>query len=186
MSDVTRILAAVRAGEEGASDRLLATVYAELRRLAAQRLARERGDSLEPTALVHEAYLRLAGGERDWSSRAYFFGACAQAMRRILVDRARRRARLRHGGRFERRELFEDALRVDPADVELLALDEALRKLERDAPEKAELVELHHFAGLSLEDTARALGISKATAERRWAFARAFLYHEVKKGDTRP
>jgi RNA polymerase sigma factor (TIGR02999 family) len=189
MSDVTLLLDALRdgGGDDRAADRLLEAVYAELRGLAGRKLAGEApGQTLQATALVHEAYLRLVGGEqRDWKSRAYFFGAAAEAMRRILVETARRKASLRGGGGMERRELVESRIALPGGEVDLVALDEALERLEREDPEKAKLVELRYFAGLSTEEAARALGISLATAERRWAFARAFLFNELRKGDSR-
>ncbi|MEZ6017398.1 MAG: ECF-type sigma factor [Planctomycetota bacterium] len=188
MGDVTRLLQAASGGEAGASDALIAAVYAELRLVAAQKLARERNNAtLQPTALVHEAYLRLLGGDDGQSlafeNRAHFFGAAAEAMRRILVERARRRARLRHGGAHQFEELDPDAIAELPADLDLLALDEALARFEREDPSKAALVKLRYFAGLTLVEAADVLGISRATADRRWSFARAWLYREVTKGD---
>ena len=185
MSEITRFLNQLADGDEQAAARLLDVVYAELRMLAAAKLAREApGHTLQPTALVHEAWLRLVGDERrDWKSRRYFFGACAEAMRRILVESARKKARLKRGGDRERVELG-DLPGDDPlATIDLLALDEALAKLaERDAM-KAELVELRFFAGLTLDQAAETLDISPATADRHWAFARAFLFHEIRGRD---
>ena len=182
MGDVTRILSAIEKGEPRAAEELLPIVYDELRKLAAQRLAREQpSQTLQPTALVHEAYLRLVDVEqaRQWRSRGHFFGAAAEAMRRILIDRARRRRRPKHGG--DRRRLELDA--AFPANEEtpdaLLAIDEALQKLERQSPVKAQLVKLRHYAGCSLQQAADALGMSPATAKRHWTFARAFLYAEL-------
>ena len=188
MGDVTQLLQAASGGDAGAGDALIEAVYAELRTVAARKLARERANAtLQPTALVHEAYLRLLGNEDGASlafeSRAHFFGAAAEAMRRILVDRARRRARLRHGGAHRREEFDVDALVELPTDVDLLALDEALTRLAEEAPEKAQLVNLRYFAGLTLNEAAEVMGISRATADRRWAYARAWLYREVSKGD---
>ncbi|MHC4549455.1 MAG: ECF-type sigma factor [Planctomycetota bacterium] len=176
--DVTRILEAVQRGDERAADRLLTAVYAELRGLAARRLAREPpGQTLQATALVHEAYLRLVGDEEaDWQNRAHFFAAAAEAMRRILVERARRKARLKHGGGRARQDLDEADLVVLPVPVDLLALDEALGRLAQEDPVKAELVKLRFFAGLEVAEAARVLGISRATADRHWAYARAWLY----------
>jgi len=187
MGEVTRLLRAASDGDAGASDALIATVYGELRAVAAQRLARERPNvTLQATALVHEAYLRLLGADGQglaFDNRAHFFGAAAEAMRRILVERARRRSRLRHGGAHRIEELAPDAAVELPPDLDLLALDEALRRLEREDPSKAELVKLRYFAGLTLVEAAEVLGISRATADRRWAFTRAWLFHEVSKGD---
>ena len=186
MSDVTRYLENVADGDERAAERLLELVYGELRELAAGKLANEAaGQTLQPTALVHEAWMRLGGGEpRDWKSRRYFFGACAEAMRRILVDRARRRGRRKHGGDLARVDWVEPAGpgQDDPdhtEPIDLLALDEALEKLRAEDPGKAELVRLRFFAGLTLDEVASTLGISPATADRHWAYAKAFLYHEM-------
>ena len=181
MSEITHFLDQLAGGDEHAAERLLEVVYAELRLLATAKLAQEApGHTLQPTALVHEAWLRLAGDEaRDWKSRRYFFGACAEAMRRILVESARKKARLKRGGDRQRVEL-EDLRADEPlATIDLLALDEALAKLTAEDAAKAELVELRFFAGLTLEQAAETLGISPATADRHWAYARAFLYHEI-------
>jgi len=181
MTEITQFLDRLADGDEHAAERLLELVYAELRTLAQAKLAREApGHTLQPTALVHEAWLRLAGGEqRDWRSRRYFFGACAEAMRRILVERARGKGRLKRGGDRERVEL-EDVPGDEPlATIDLLALDEALEKLSAEDARKAELVKLRFFAGLSLDQVARTLDLSPATVDRHWAYARAFLYHEI-------
>jgi RNA polymerase sigma factor (TIGR02999 family) len=181
MSEVTRILDAVEQGDPHAAAELLPLVYEELRRLAAQKLAHEApGQTLQATALVHEAYLRLVqGGEAvSWKSRGHFFGAAAEAMRRILIERARGRQRLRHGGGRKRVDLDEVAALVEPPE-ELLALDEALSRLAAQAPMRAELVKLRFFAGLTMPEAAEALGISLATAERYWTFARTWLYAEL-------
>ncbi|MCP4590841.1 MAG: sigma-70 family RNA polymerase sigma factor [bacterium] len=185
MTDVTRILEAVRKGERHASDELLAAVYDELRRLAARKLARERpGQTLQGTELVHEAYLRLLGGEAaPWENSAHFFGAAAEAMRRILVESARRKARMKHGGGRQKYELDEADAVVMPDSIDLIALDEALEMLAGEAPIKAELVKLRYFAGLTVEQAGSILGISRATADRYWSFARAWLRHEISKGD---
>ena len=185
MTDITLFLDQLAGGDEQAAARLLEVVYAELRLLARDKLSREApGHTLQPTALVHEAWLRLGGDEpRDWKSRRYFFAACAEAMRRILVESARRKARLRHGGDRERVELEELAVDASLESLDLLALDEALCKLAAEDPAKAQLVELRYFAGLTLEQAARALDISPATADRHWAYARAFLFHEMQDGD---
>ena len=182
MRDVKRVVDALKKDDAGAGDRLLVAVYDELRRLARAKLAHEPpGQTLQATALVHEAYLRLLGGDADWESRAHFFAAAAEAMRRILVERARRKSRLKHGGGRKRLEFDEADLVVLPVDVDLLALDEALDSLTAEDARKAELVKLRYFAGLTLEQAARVLGISRATADRHWAFARAWLYHELHK-----
>jgi RNA polymerase sigma factor (TIGR02999 family) len=181
MSEITRCLDQLAEGEQHAAERLLEVVYGELRKLAGAKLAREApGHTLQPTALVHEAWLRLVGDEkRDWKSRRYFFGACAEAMRRILIERGRKRARPKHGGDRERVEL-DDLAAEDPlATLDLLALDEALGKLAAQDPEKAELVKLRYFAGLTLDQVAKVLDVSPATADRHWAYARAFLYREL-------
>src|SRR3954471_5341079 len=181
MSDVTRILSAIQAGEPHAASALLPLVYDELRKLAAARLSNEpAGQTLQPTALVHEAYLRLVGnGDAGWDSRGHFFAAAAEAMRRIVVESARRKNRLKHGGGHERVEveLAELPTRLPPDD--LIALDEALARLERLDPVKARLVTLRYFAGLTIEQAAEALGISRVTAHRYWTFARAWLHQQM-------
>ena len=184
MSDVTQLLRALEGGED-ASDELLEAVYGELRRLAASKLARERGQSLQATALVHEAWMRIAGsGEAAarFENRAHFLGSAAEAMRRILIERARRRQSLRHGGAHGRVELDPEALVDLPPSTDLLALDEALDRLGRLEPRHAKLVELRFFAGLSIVEAAEVLGVSRATADRQWAFARAWLYRELSDG----
>ncbi len=190
MGDVTQLLQAARSGADGAGEALIRSVYAELRAVAAQKLARERQNAtLQPTALVHEAYLRLLGADGqalEFQNRAHFFGAAAEAMRRILVERARRRNRLRHGGAHQFEELNDDAVLTLPTDLDLVALDEALQRLEREDGPKAELVKLRYFAGLTLVEAADVLGVSRATADRWWAFARAWLFHEISKGDPTP
>jgi RNA polymerase sigma factor (TIGR02999 family) len=178
MSDVTRILEAIEKGDPRAAAKLLPLVYDELRKLAATKLAAEKpGQTLEPTALVHEAYLRLVDGSADppWNSRGHFFAAAAEAMRRILIDRARQKKRPKHGGGRQRIEL-DDVLDLSAPRHDVLALDDALTRLSQEEPAKAELVKLRFFAGLSLEEAADCLGISKATAKRHWAFARAWLF----------
>jgi RNA polymerase sigma factor (TIGR02999 family) len=179
--DLTQILRAAQAGDARAADRLAVAVYEELRRLAARKLAHEPpGLTLQATALVHEAYLRLVGDEQaDWRNRAHFFAAAAEAMRRILVERARRHARQKHGGGRRRVELDEAAPAVPPVPVDLLALDEALARLAALDPVKAELVKLRFFAGLEVADAAKVLQISKATADRYWAYARAWLFDAI-------
>ena len=181
MTEVTKIIHAIEAGDPHAAAQLLPLVYDELRRLAAQRLAQERpGQTLEPTALVHEAYLRLVGDrpEQNWDHRGHFFAAAAEAMRRILVDAARRKQAIRHGG-GRRRVALEDHHRIMESPADVLALDEALTRFASEEPAKAELVKLRFFAGLSTPEAASALGISVASAERWWAFARAWLYSEL-------
>jgi RNA polymerase sigma factor (TIGR02999 family) len=185
MSEVTRILSAIERGDPQAAEQLLPVVYDELRKLAAQKLAQEQpGQTLQATALVHEAYLRLVGHTNDqkWDSRGHFFAAAAEAMRRILVENARRKRTQKHGGNFTRRTL-EDLPQVAPElGEDLLALDEALEKLAKEDPLKAELVKLRHFAGLTVDEAAEALNISPATADRYWAYARAWLHAEITRG----
>jgi RNA polymerase sigma factor (TIGR02999 family) len=179
MKDVTRILSAINQGEPQAAEQLLPLVYDELRKLAAQRMAQEKpGLTLQATALVHEAYLLLVDGDKipHWNSRAHFFGAAAEAMRRILIDDARRKHRPKHGGGRQRLPLEELCLPVDDRGEDLLALDEVLNQLALKEPIKAELVKLRYFAGLSLEEAAACLDISPATAKRYWLVARAWLY----------
>jgi RNA polymerase sigma factor (TIGR02999 family) len=181
MGDLTRVLDAVAAGDPQAASQLLPLVYDELRRLASQRLAHEApGQTLDATALVHEAYLRLVGpaDERRWNDRGHFFAAAAEAMRRILIDSARRKLAQKRGGGLQRQPL--DGVAAPGPDEELLALDEALRKLAAADPLKAKLVELRYFAGLTGEQAAAALGISPTTADRHWAYARAWLQTEVR------
>jgi len=187
MSDVTRVLNEIEQGEPQAAEKLLPLVYDELRKLAAARLAQEKpGQTLQATALVHEAYVRLVGThQQDWDNRGHFFAAAAEAMRRILVDNARRKRTAKHGGGNTRVELdrLSHCLAVDSRGEELLALDEALEKLSQEDPRKAELVKLRFFAGLTLPEAAQTLGISLATAERYWAYARSWLYCALSDGD---
>jgi RNA polymerase sigma factor (TIGR02999 family) len=181
MSEVTRILSAIEQGEPHAAAQLLPLVYDELRRLAAQKLAQEKpGQTLQPTALVHEAYLRLVAHEpgREYQGRGHFFAAAAAAMRRILIEQARKKQTSKRGGELQRQPL--EAIPAQEPDEELLALDEALDKLAAEDPEKARLVELRYFAGLSGEEAAQALGISPSTADRHWSYARAWLQKEVR------
>jgi RNA polymerase sigma factor (TIGR02999 family) len=178
MHEVTRILSAIEQGEPHAAGQLLPLVYEELRRLAAQRLAHEKpGQTLQPTALVHEAYLRLVDADQaqHWNSRGHFFAAAAEAMRRILIDEARRKRRPKHGGDRGRVEL-DEAIPQAGRHQDLLALDEALTRLAEQEPAKAELVKLRFYAGLSLAEAAACLGISPATAKRYWVVARAWLF----------
>ena len=182
MNDVTRILSAIEQGDPQAAERLLPLVYDELRKLAAQRLKQERpGQTLQATALVHDAYLRLVDVEeaRRWDSRGHFFVAAAEAMRRILVDAARRKRTEKHGGKHRRRDIDDVDLAADVPSDDLLALDEALRRLEAGEPIKAELVKLRYFAGLSIDDASRVLNISPATAKRHWVYARAWLFRAM-------
>jgi RNA polymerase sigma factor (TIGR02999 family) len=183
MSEVTRILSAIEQGDPHAAEQLLPLVYDELRKLAAQKLAGEKpGQTLQATALVHEAYLRLVDTDKvsQWNSRGHFFAAAAEAMRRILVDNARRKGRLKHGGDRQRVDLDAAEIAVQTPADDLLALDEALTRLaERDA-QAAQLVKLHCFAGLSIEQAAEVLAISGRTAYRDWAFAQAWLYREIR------
>jgi RNA polymerase sigma factor (TIGR02999 family) len=182
MSDVTRILSAIEQGDPSAAGQLLPLVYDELRKLAAQRLAHEKpGQTMDGTALVHEAYLRLVGVEQSqhWNGRGHFFGAAAEAMRRILVDNARRKRAVKHGGGWRRVNLDEaDALAAAAPD-DLLALDEALERLTAHDPISAQLVKLHCFAGLPVEQAAEALGLSRTNAYRLWMFARAWLNSQL-------
>lgn len=178
MNDVTQILSAIEHGDPLAAEQLLPLVYDELRKLAAQRLALEKsGQTLQATALVHEAYVRLVDTEKSqhWNSRGHFFAAAAEAMRRIMVDNARRKRRPKHGGDRKRIELDDVVSMTDPQD-DILALDEALARLAAEEPAKAELVKLRYFAGLSLEEAAACLEISPATAKRYWVVARAWLF----------
>jgi RNA polymerase sigma factor (TIGR02999 family) len=178
MSDVTRILSAIEQGDPHAAEQLLPLVYDELRMLAAAKLAQERpGQTLQATALVHEAYLRLVDTDKaqHWNSRGHFFGAAAEAMRRILIDNARYKQRPKHGGDRRRVDL-DDALCVIAPREDLLALDEALSRFSELEPAKAQLVKLRYFAGLSLDQAAACMGISVATAKRYWAVARAWLF----------
>ena len=183
MSEVTKLLAAVENHQPRAAEELLPLIYDELRRLAAWRLANESpGQTLQATALVHEAYLRLVGNEdSQWNGRRHFFGAAAEAMRRILVENARRKKRLKRGGQLERVELDGLEIPAPLPDDDLLALDEALDRLATTDPRAAELVKLCFFIGLTQEQAAKELGISISTVERTWAFARAWLFREMQK-----
>ena len=183
MSDLTRILSAIDEGDPRAAEQLLPLVYEELRKLAARRLAQERpGQTLQATALVHEAYLRLVG-DRDpgWNGRGHFFAAAAEAMRRILVERARHKGRIRHGGDLRRVELLDAEAAAPTDDEQILLLDEALIRLAEVRPQAAELVKLRFFAGLTLEESARILTLSPRTTRRLWAFARAWLRRDMER-----
>jgi RNA polymerase sigma factor (TIGR02999 family) len=186
MNEVTHLLSAIEQGDPSAAGELLPLVYAELRRLAAARLAREKpGQTLEATALVHEAYLRLVGGQPadHWNSRGHFFAAAAEAMRRILVERARHKGRVRHGGGLRRVELPDPEAPVPTDDGQLLLLDEALTRLAAARPQAAELVKLRFFAGLTLEEAAPLLSLSARTTRRLWAFARAWLRRDMERSN---
>jgi RNA polymerase sigma factor (TIGR02999 family) len=182
VNDVTRLLGEMADGDPRAGEQLIATVYAELRRMAAQQMGGRNDQTLQPTALVHEAWLRLGGEQlHGWQNRAHFFATAATAMRSILVDRARRGKALRHGGRQQRvgLENIED-VEGNASDDQILAVHEGLEKFAAEHPEKAELVKLRYFAGLSVKEAADVLGISEPTANRWWAYARACLAHEIK------
>src|SRR5262245_36947634 len=186
MSDVTTILSALERGDPHAGDQLLPLVYDELRKLAAEKLSHEApGQTLQATALVHEVYLRLVGAEKaqQWNGRGHFFGAAAEAMRRILINRARDKNRLKRGGKRRRIDLDKLEIALETPDDELLALDEALTRLEDENPVCANLVKLRFFAGLSLRETAAALELSSSTADRYWAYARAWLFEALRSED---
>ena len=183
MPDVTQLLCAIEGGDPNASDQLLPLVYEELRKLAAARMAQEKpGQTLQATALVHEAWLRLTGTEEQkvWNSRGHFFGAAAEAMRRIMVERARRKGRIRHGGEQQRVDLEHFTLATEDSSEAVLAVHDALEKLALESPQKAEIVKLRYFIGLSASEIAAALGVSVPTVERHWAYARSWLYAEIK------
>jgi RNA polymerase sigma factor (TIGR02999 family) len=189
MNDVTRVLSAIEQGDPHAAEHLLPLVYDELRKLAAQKLAQEQpGQTLQATALVHEAYLRLvsnqpdAQGSASWNSRGHFFAAAAEAMQRILVENARRKRRLKHGGQCERVEIELADLPTRMPPEELLALDEALEQLQRQDPIKAKLVTLRYFGGMTIEQAAAILGISRVTAHRYWTYVRAWLHQQLRGG----
>ncbi len=191
MTDVTQILSRIGAGDPAASEQLLPLVYDELRQLAAARLAQETpGQTLQATALVHESYLRLVGPAdqepAQWDSRGHFFAAAAEAMRRILVERARHKSRMKYGGKWQRVDLDSACAVSESPSVDLLALDEALTMLATNQPAKAELVKLRFFAGLTMPEAAAAMGVSLATAERHWTFARNWLYAQMTENLTQP
>ena len=183
MSDVTQILSAIEQGDPSAAEKLLPLVYDELRKLAAQKMAQEKpGQTLQATALVHEAFVRLVGPAqgRQWDSRGHFFAAAAEAMRRILINRARDKQRLKHGGGRRRVDLNQLATANDALDEDLLALDEALERLAAEDAHCAQLVKLRFFAGLTADEASQALGVSRRTADRYWAYARAWLYKALR------
>jgi len=185
MTNVTCILNAIEKGDEKAADRLLPLVYAELRRLAAHKMAQEKpGQTLQATALVHEVYIRLVGSEaQDWNSRTHFFSAAAEAMRRILIENARRKRSLKRGGRFQRIDLDDVKVTIEDPSTSLIMLDEALTKLNQKDRALAELVKLRYFAGLTLEQIAKVQGVSSRTARSYWAYARAWLHREITKAE---
>jgi RNA polymerase sigma factor (TIGR02999 family) len=183
MSEVTRILNAIEQGDVKAAEELLPLVYEELRRLASRKMSQEQtGQTLQATALVHEAYIRLVGTEnQNRSNRGHFFAAAAEAMRRILIENARRKLRRKRGGQH-RVDLEEVDITIEDPSTNIIALNEALAKLAKEDSIKADLVKLRYFAGLTIEQTAKILEISRATTERYWSYARAFLFHEINKG----
>ena len=181
--DITQLLRRADQNDPQAAEQILVLVYDELRRLAAARMARESANqTLQPTALVHEAWLRLGGDQQPvWQNRAHFFAAAAEAMRRILIDRERRRLAQRHGGGYERVDLDENRLAAPDTDEQLLAIDEALEKLAREYPQQAQVVKLRYFAGMTNEETAQLLGLSVSTIKNYWAFSRAWLFDQIRK-----
>ncbi len=182
MIDITRVLLQIESGDPRAADQLLPLVYEELRKLAAAKLAQEKpGQTLQATALVHEAYLRLVDNDRaqEWNNRGHFFAAAAEAIQRILVDLARKKKRPKHGGDLRRVDLEDPCIFTDERAEQLISLETALNKLRAESPEKARLVTLRYFGGMSHQEAAEALGISRATADRYWAYAKAFLHCEM-------
>jgi RNA polymerase sigma factor (TIGR02999 family) len=189
VADLTRLLHQIERGDTAAAEELLPVVYDELRKVAAAKMAREKpGQTLQPTALVHEAYLRLLGpdGTRHWNGRGHFFAAAAEAMRRILVENARRKQRIKHGGGLDQVDVDVSRVPTTLPDDELLALDEALSQLKREDPDKAKLIELRFFIGLSVEEAADVLSISSATAKRHWRYARAWLHRTIEADSAAP
>ena len=189
MSDVTQVLSEIEHGDPDAAERLLPLVYDELRKLAAAKLSHEKpGQTLQATALVHEAYLRLIDGapSQGWDHRGHFFAAAAEAMRRILINRARDKKRIKHGGDRQRKRIDLDQIEIalDTNDEQLIALDDALGRLAKEDTVSAQLVKLRFFAGLTLREAAQALGIAQRTAERQWAYARAWLYNQLRRDET--
>ncbi|MHC4543354.1 MAG: sigma-70 family RNA polymerase sigma factor [Planctomycetota bacterium] len=188
MSDVTRILNAIEQGDARATNKLLPLVYEELRFLAAKKMAREKpGQTLQATALVHEAYLRLVEGEgQNWKSRRHFFKAASEAMRRLLVENARRKGRLKRGGDKQRVSLDDVDLTIDAPSDDVVALDTALTKLAEEKPTMVEVIELRYFAGLNLEQISEILGVSRRTVSSYWSYSRAWLYREMTSSNARP
>ena len=179
--DLTQLLNRLSGERSVPADQLLPLVYAELRRVAAQKMAREApGQTLQATALVHEAWMRVGGAEQSWENRAHFFGAAAEAMRRILIDRARSKRAERHGGGLERVDVDEIEIATPAPEDELIAIHETIDQLAAHDAQKAELVKLRYFAGLTIEEAAEVLGISAATAKRYWSYARAWLFRKIK------
>lgn len=185
MKDITRILSQIDQGNRSDAEKLLPLVYDELRKLATAKLVNEKpGQTLQATALVHEAYIRIVDKDAgEWNSRGHFFGAAANAMRRIIVENARRKQRIRHGGEWKRSDQDPVDIACALPDADVLALDEALERLQKDDPFKAQLIQLRFFAGLTNEQAADSLNVSPATAKRHWRFARAWLYREIRGGD---
>ena len=183
MTEITQVLQAIGQGDGRASEELLPLVYDELRRLAAARMAQEAaGQTLQPTALVHEAWLRLVGdGDRTWQNRAHFFGAAAEAMRRILIENARRKSRLKRGGNRQRLNIDDLELAATTPDDKVLLIDEALEKLQGEDPEKARVVVLKFFGGLTNQEVAEGMGVNERTVERHWAYAKAWLFQTIRK-----
>jgi RNA polymerase sigma factor (TIGR02999 family) len=187
MTEVTRILSQIEEGDRKAAEQLLPLVYDELRKLAAQKMAQEApGQTLQATALVHEAYIRLVDGEKaqHWNSRGHFFGAAAEAMRRILLNRARDKGRMKRGGQLQRIDLDKIEIAADTLGEDLLLVDEAIERLAEENQACASLVKMRFFAGLSVDEAGAALGISKSTADRYWAYARAWLFEELRPDDS--
>ena len=187
MSDVTQILSQIESGDPSAAEQLLPLVYDELRKLAAAKLAQEKpGQTLQPTALVHDAYIRLVDVEKaqHWDSRGHFFAAAAEAMRRLLVESARRKGREKHGGRLDRREFVAGAMASPVPSEELLAIHEALGRLEASNPEAAQLVKMRYFAGFTIPETAQHMGISPRKANQIWTYARAWLATDIADGNS--
>ena len=182
MSEITQVLEAIGRGEDCASEELLPLVYAELRRHATARMAQEAaGQTLQPTALVHEAWLRMFGdGDRRWQNRAHFFGAAAQAMRRILIENARRKSRLKRGGHQQRLDIDQLELAATTPDEKVLLIDDALERLQLQDPEKARVVTLKFFGGLTNQQVAESLGVTERTVERHWAYAKAWLFQSIR------
>jgi RNA polymerase sigma factor (TIGR02999 family) len=181
MSEITQMLQAVGRGDACASVDLLPLVYGELRRHAAVRMAHEAvGQTLQPTALVHEAWLRISGGDHGWQNRAHFFGAAAEAMRRILIENARRKSRLKRGGKQQRLDIDQLELAAATPDDRLLLIDEALERLQADDPEKAQVVVLKFFGGRTNQEVAETLGVTERTVERHWAYAKAWLFQSIR------